>query len=1011
MTRHKNEMANGVRLENASWRTWAKQRSNLKTISPETLNWLKDSDVTWLYGPLHTAVDPVPPPKLSSVQDRFNLDSQPQSNESQPTSSANSRPGSSASTRSAKAPGKPILKHRSLSEILGVGIPRGGESASEDGSEDGKGRRDQPKRARVSIAHTASDSTLVKLGNAAVGRGSSPTITNGYESSDFTSGEESDAARQTFPSNRSTQGGTDEVAKPKKHISFSHRVEQCIAVDSEEERSSYAPQTQLRPPSRAGVLLGSNVLEDDDDDDDDDDVLTFRSSAPRQPGLHAISNRCASTSTGGTMVEPYSLSAGLSGSTSGSSVNEPFTIARMAPTTLKSSEVLPAPSPVVVYDRDSSYSNTNPQSSYVRPTYTVTATPSGSVGMNYTLPNSPPQPASSATAVYSHQTSSSYSSCTYGPVTTSKVLTPPVPSPSHDNPLSASTRYGSSSSINHWNVSTPDDEDTAEFTAMGFDYFSGPDLGLGDEYDMSRISSQHLATFQSGFNPSEMNGKTGNNEDSITPRSILKTHMISQTVPSPPHTGGKLAIQEPILVPQIKSNNKTQIIQSSTSSSFCTSTFSHPNNSSSSSLVLSTDDNANHCPAADSSSTFAHEGAGRLSRGRCSSRGSSASSFERSSIDRRPSSSSPAQSPPLKSSTSAIGAGGSRSMIRPNLSATRTTSYDSGRSFNTKSSLLSASIGEEAEDESELSSLPAPNLLNGTERNSHQNSSSYTPEAKSPCISSVEPTGSSSTVLPGAIRATSQPPQSLISEPKLAIAKLDGLVVTPQPIDIEACSTTSNDNHRMGSSSIAPSESIVSGSPTLLSLLSKQGSSPNLSWWPDDRVNNRSRGRVISDRGPSRPSLRSSNSDSSTSTFIGRDSFSQNGRKSLGANRVSNSMDDHRSSSEDEFGFGNYYADRSPEDEDVTQDGSDRTGVISRAADIVETAKVIVGALWNVGSRSIWGGSGSDDSRGARGDANGKANLSVRRASTGGLNSKSDDGRVSYTQPVPIKAQHSTDDT
>jgi hypothetical protein len=39
MTRHKSEIANGVRLENASWRTWAKQRGNLKTISPETLNW------------------------------------------------------------------------------------------------------------------------------------------------------------------------------------------------------------------------------------------------------------------------------------------------------------------------------------------------------------------------------------------------------------------------------------------------------------------------------------------------------------------------------------------------------------------------------------------------------------------------------------------------------------------------------------------------------------------------------------------------------------------------------------------------------------------------------------------------------------------------------------------------------------------------------------------------------------------------------------------------------------
>jgi len=39
MTRHKHEIANGVRLENASWRTWNKQRNKLKTISPETLNW------------------------------------------------------------------------------------------------------------------------------------------------------------------------------------------------------------------------------------------------------------------------------------------------------------------------------------------------------------------------------------------------------------------------------------------------------------------------------------------------------------------------------------------------------------------------------------------------------------------------------------------------------------------------------------------------------------------------------------------------------------------------------------------------------------------------------------------------------------------------------------------------------------------------------------------------------------------------------------------------------------
>lgn len=39
MTRLKNEITNGARLENASWRTWWKQRNGLKTITPEALNW------------------------------------------------------------------------------------------------------------------------------------------------------------------------------------------------------------------------------------------------------------------------------------------------------------------------------------------------------------------------------------------------------------------------------------------------------------------------------------------------------------------------------------------------------------------------------------------------------------------------------------------------------------------------------------------------------------------------------------------------------------------------------------------------------------------------------------------------------------------------------------------------------------------------------------------------------------------------------------------------------------
>lgn len=39
MSKQKKELSNGIRLENASWRTWAKQKYNLKTVNPKKLNW------------------------------------------------------------------------------------------------------------------------------------------------------------------------------------------------------------------------------------------------------------------------------------------------------------------------------------------------------------------------------------------------------------------------------------------------------------------------------------------------------------------------------------------------------------------------------------------------------------------------------------------------------------------------------------------------------------------------------------------------------------------------------------------------------------------------------------------------------------------------------------------------------------------------------------------------------------------------------------------------------------
>ncbi len=101
-------------------RTWAKSRNNLKTISPETLNWLKDCDVTWLYGPLHRGpilAISAPAPSQTDMQHiigperRTSLDI------------ASSRPrfdtGSShyIPVRLRQA-SKPILKKRSNSEMM-----------------------------------------------------------------------------------------------------------------------------------------------------------------------------------------------------------------------------------------------------------------------------------------------------------------------------------------------------------------------------------------------------------------------------------------------------------------------------------------------------------------------------------------------------------------------------------------------------------------------------------------------------------------------------------------------------------------------------------------------------------------------------------------------------------------------------------------------------------------------------------------------------------------------------
>ncbi|KAL0576230.1 protein phosphatase regulator [Marasmius crinis-equi] len=289
MTRQKNEIANGMRLENASWRTWWKQRNKLKTINPETLNWLKDSDVTWLYGPLHTAVEWTPPPrptrdetkpKVASAQDRLDLQMPKH---------------------------KSILKYRTISELLTSDLPHSPllSPHESDGEAEGLllcitcgGLRPPSYKVIVSrfllISNNIIDETIANSPPrieppGAAGASSttdSNTVANTRQQTTptrissstnltnyFTSHQSSQQAHASSSSNSnsasaSPRGTSSELSNPpakKKHITFNTFVEQCIAIDK--------PKT---PGQSAGKGTSDDIIDQDaelaDDDGYDEDV-------------------------------------------------------------------------------------------------------------------------------------------------------------------------------------------------------------------------------------------------------------------------------------------------------------------------------------------------------------------------------------------------------------------------------------------------------------------------------------------------------------------------------------------------------------------------------------------------------------------------------------------------------------------------------------------------------------------------------------------------------------------
>lgn len=82
-------VADSIRLENASWRTWAQTKNNLKTLPANLLNWdNRDNEITWLYGPVlrhddsmsYTYNSPMLNPTTSSSVEKLNLNENSNSN-------------------------------------------------------------------------------------------------------------------------------------------------------------------------------------------------------------------------------------------------------------------------------------------------------------------------------------------------------------------------------------------------------------------------------------------------------------------------------------------------------------------------------------------------------------------------------------------------------------------------------------------------------------------------------------------------------------------------------------------------------------------------------------------------------------------------------------------------------------------------------------------------------------------------------------------------------------------
>ena len=233
---------------------------------------LKDSDVTWLYGPLHTAVDWTPPPKPLV----------PDSIDEPNSTSAHDRLDLYSPTLSPR-PCKPILKHRSISELLISNLNPTSpifspvDSEDEDDTHASISPTASPtsllsfaagtKTQRPILTHTKSDSHITRWGTSRAFRKDSPPRIDPLS---FDASNQSQTHGGIPPhlgpiseSDSNSSGGLGQTSSgertKKKHISFNTYVQQYIAIDKPKKSTS-----SFFGPSQEGNWFAGRTTYPDD---------------------------------------------------------------------------------------------------------------------------------------------------------------------------------------------------------------------------------------------------------------------------------------------------------------------------------------------------------------------------------------------------------------------------------------------------------------------------------------------------------------------------------------------------------------------------------------------------------------------------------------------------------------------------------------------------------------------------------------------------------------------------